>query len=286
MIDREKLQRVAVVSVPYKPAGQRVAHSLAEWIRVNTDIDVITGSTAEIDLAESGADLVIAVGGDGTVLTTARRMHANPIPTIGVNVGKLGFLAEFSEDDVREWIVGRRDLPMRIQPRIYLECTAQTGRDQTTRYALNDACVQQGLMTRLLRIDLWIDDAHAVEYRSDGLIIATPAGSTAYSLSVGGPIVTPDLAAFIISPVAPHTLTNRPIVIGANQKLRFSFRTSAREMALVIDGHEKIDLMSHSTVTVCCSEKTFPLVSHGQRSYYALLRHKLGWGEKPSYAEF
>lgn len=284
MIARDSLRRVLVLASPHKPAGQDVAESIAGYIR-GAGIEAILDVKNELDLAAVEADLAISVGGDGTVLTCARRMHARPVPTIGVNVGKLGFLAEFTEADVREWIAGRIELPMRILPRMYLKCTVQRGESSQVRFALNDAVVQQGLMTRLLRIDMYIDDSHAIEYRADGVIVATPVGSTAYSLSMGGPIVTPDLSAFIIAPMAPHTLTNRPVVVGGNQRLELNFRSGAREMALVLDGHEKIDLRKDSRVFIEQAEETFPLVSHGRRSFYFLLRQKLGWGEKPAYQE-
>lgn len=281
---REQIRRVVVISSPRKPVGQDIAEAVAAWLR-REKLEVIEDFQGNIDLTSIEADLAISIGGDGTVLTTARRMREKPIPTMGVNVGKLGFLAEFSDAEVRDWIAGRKELPTRIVPRMFLKCTVRTGSNSEVRYALNDASVQQGLMTRLLRIDMWVDDSHAIEYRCDGLIVATPVGSTAYSLSVGGPIVTPDLNAFIVAPIAPHTLTNRPVVAGHKQVLKFAFRSAAKEMALVFDGHEKIRLEADSTFQIEAAEQTFPLVSHGSRSFYYLLRQKLGWGEKPAYTE-
>ncbi|MDF1665196.1 MAG: NAD(+)/NADH kinase [Planctomycetota bacterium] len=281
---REQIRRVVVISSPRKPVGQDIAEAVAAWLR-REKLEVIEDFQGDIDLTAIEADLAISIGGDGTVLTTARRMREKPIPTMGVNVGKLGFLAEFSDAEVRDWIAGRKELPTRIVPRMFLKCTVNTGDKAEVRYALNDASVQQGLMTRLLRIDMWVDGSHAIEYRCDGLIVATPVGSTAYSLSVGGPIVTPDLNAFIVAPIAPHTLTNRPVVAGHRQVLKFAFRSAANEMALVFDGHEKIRLEADSTFQIEAAEQTFPLVSHGNRSFYYLLRQKLGWGEKPHYTE-
>jgi NAD+ kinase len=275
------IRRVVVIASSRKPVGQDVAEAVAAWLR-RVGISVIEDFQSDVDLSVIDADLAISVGGDGTILTTARRMLKRPIPTIGINVGKLGFLAEFSEEEVREWIAGRRELPMRVVPRMFLKCTVRTGDDVQVRYALNDATVQQGLMTRLLLVDMWVDEAHAIQYRSDGLIVATPSGSTAYNLSVGGPILTPGLDAYIVAPFAPHTLTDRPIVIDASQALKFALRTAADEMALVVDGHQKIDLRADSTFQIERGEVTFPLVSHGGRSFFYLLRNKLRWGEKPT----
>lgn len=282
MIDRDQLQRVLVVSNSRKPKGQELARRLIKLLKEH-GIEAIDDVEGQLELQGIEADLAVSIGGDGTVLSTGRRMRGNAIPTIGINVGKLGFLAEFSELEFFDWIKTKRALKMRIVPRIYLKCTIHEGDQSIVRYAMNDATVQQGLLTRLLRIDMWVDENHAIEYRSDGLIVATPSGSTAYNLSVGGPIVSPGIDAFIVAPMAPHTLTNRPIVISGKQALEFRVRNVVQQVALVFDGHDKVDLDVDSEFRIERAEETFPLVSHGERSYFYLLRHKLGWGEQPKY---
>jgi NAD+ kinase len=149
------------------------------------------------------------------------------------------------------------------------------------KYALNDAVVHQGVMTRLVTIDMYVDDEHATQYRADGLIICTPVGSTAYSLSLGGPILTPGLRAFVVTPIAPHALTNRPIVVEGSHRLRFRLRTKVTEAALVLDGHEKLTLEQDAEFECSRAEYDFPLVCHADRSYYFLLKSKLQWGTAP-----
>ena len=149
------------------------------------------------------------------------------------------------------------------------------------KYALNDAVVHQGVMTRLILIDMYVDDEHATQYRADGLIVSTPVGSTAYSLSLGGPILTPGLKAFIVTPIAPHALTNRPIVVDGSHKLRFRLRTPVQEAALVLDGHEKLTLEQDAEFECTRAERDFPLVCTVQRSYYSVLKQKLQWGTAP-----
>ena len=281
-VHREDVKAVVITSSNYKPAGQDVARALGVWferagVKVHADIE----GTADLAALGAQADLCVSVGGDGTMLATARRMHEHPIPTIGINTGKLGFLAEFSEAEIRDWIAGRRQLDLRISPRMMLKCRARHRGHEHVKYALNDAVVHQGVMTRLITLDMYVDDEHATEYRADGLIVSTPVGSTAYSLSLGGPILTPGLKAFIVTPIAPHALTNRPIVVAGEHKLRFKLRTPTPEVALVLDGHEKLTLELDAEFEVSKAEQDFPLVCHASRSYYSVLKQKLQWGTTP-----
>lgn len=284
-IKREAIKKAIVVSSPYKPASQDVARAIVTWLE-RAGIEAIQDieGNANLEVLAKGCDLAISVGGDGTMLSTARRMGEASVPTMGVNLGKLGFLAEFHEAEVREWIAGRRELPLTVMPRMRLRCRVTNG-DQPERVqlALNDAVVNQGLRTRLITIDMKVDGEHAIQYRSDGLIISTPVGSTAYSLSLGGPILTPGMKAFIVTPAAPHALTDRPIVVAGDATLTFRLASSVDEAALVLDGHEVLPLEKHSVFEISRSPSDFMLVSSAKRSYYYLLRTKLAWGEKPRY---
>lgn len=281
-IRREDVKAVLITSSTYKPAGQDVARAMAVWFE-RAGVKVFADFDGKADLSELGreANICVSVGGDGTMLATARRMVKAPIPTIGINTGKLGFLAEFSEAELRDWIAGRRELEMRIVPRMMLKCRARHHGHEHVKYALNDAVVHQGVLTRLIMLDMYVDDEHATQYRADGLIVSTPVGSTAYSLSLGGPILTPGLRAFIVTPIAPHMLTNRPIVVDGRHSLRFRLRTPVQEAALVLDGHEKLSLELDAEFEVTRAENDFPLVSTAQRSYYSTLKAKLQWGTAP-----
>lgn len=282
-IRREDVRTVVITASNWKPGGQAVARDLAAWfekagVAVRLDLE----GTADLSELGRGASLCVSVGGDGTMLTTARRMHEAPIPTIGVNFGKLGFLAEFTDAELREWIAGRLELDLRVFPRMMLKCRVRHRGHEHVKYALNDAVVHQGVMTRLVTIDMYVDDEHATQYRADGLIVSTPVGSTAYSLSLGGPILTPGMGAFIVTPIAPHSLTNRPIVVDGRNRLRFRISTPVLEAALVLDGHEKLTLELNAEFECSRAERDFPLVSNASRSYYYLLRNKLHWGTSPA----
>lgn len=284
VLEGRPIERVVVVSSAYKPEGQDVARAIVTWLE-RAKVEVVQDIEGTLDLAEAGegADLAISVGGDGTMLSTARRFGESQVPTLGVNLGKLGFLAEFNEAEVREWIAGRRELPLEVTPRTRLKCTVWKDGEETSQFALNDAVVNQGLMSRLITINMSVNDHHAIQYRADGLIVSTPVGSTAYSLSLGGPILAPGLAAFIVTPIAPHALTNRPIVVAGGSTLRFRLASPVTEAALVLDGHETLPLSENSIFEIKRAERDFLLVSSAKRSYYYLLRNKLGWGKNPRY---
>jgi NAD+ kinase len=282
---REAVRRVVVFGSRYKPSGVEMARAIAAWLERAGIETVLATNGDELPEAAWQADLAISVGGDGTMLSAARAMGDHQVPTLGINLGKLGFLAEFTEDEVREWIEGRRQLDLRVRRRMRLRCHVRTGEREEVRFALNDAAVQQGLPTRLLTLDMDVDGQHATQYRADGLVISSPVGSTAYSLSLGGPILTPGLQAFIVTPIAPHALTNRPVVVAGDHTLRFTLRTAVSEAALVLDGHILLRLEAGSTFEVARAEHDFLLVTPATRSYYYLLRQKLGWGEVPRWRD-
>jgi NAD+ kinase len=284
-IERAAIKRVVVVSSPYKPAGQDVARAIVTWLE-RAKIEALPDIDGEEDLEDlaAGADLAISVGGDGTMLSTSRRLGRAQVPTLGVNLGKLGFLAEFRETEIREWIAGRKEMDLRVVPRMRLRCSLLGANgEQAVRYALNDAVVNQGLLTRLITLDMAVDDLHAIQYRADGLVVCSPVGSTAYSLSLGGPILTPGMQSFVVTPIAPHALTNRPIVVSGESTLKFRLASPVTEAALVLDGHESLPLEEGSRFEVSRASNDFLLVSSKKRSYYFLLRTKLGWGENPRY---
>ena len=279
---RASLKRVLVIASNYKPAAQDVARAVVAWL-TQAGIEVLPDYDGTLDLSKvvKDVDLAISVGGDGTMLSVARRMGPAQVPTMGLNLGKLGFLAEFTEREVREWIAGRKDLKLEINHRMRLRCSVTRDGEEIIHYALNDAVIAQGVLTRLITLSMKVNDAHAIRYRADGVIVSTPVGSTAYSLSLGGPILTPGLKAFIVTPVAPHALTNRPIVISGDKRLALRVDTPVDEVALVIDGHERVPLAEGVAVHLRRAQRDFLVVSPAQRSYFDLLRTKLGWGEMP-----
>lgn len=286
-LTREQVRKVIVFASRYKPAGQEVARAIIAWLTKSglETVASLDGPATSIPDAARDADLAISVGGDGTMLSAARAMGDRQVPTLGINLGKLGFLAEFTEAEVKDWIEGRQQPDLRIQPRMRLRCHVRSGDKEQVQFALNDAAVQQGLPTRLLTLDMDVDGQHATQYRADGVVVSTPVGSTAYSLSLGGPILTPGLQAFIVTPIAPHALTNRPVVVAGDHTIRFTLRTQVNEAALVLDGHVLLPISAGSVFELSRAASDFLLVTPAARSYYYLLRQKLGWGEVPRWQD-
>lgn len=276
------LKRVVIASTRFKPQAHQPClilrdKLLAQGVQVDCDLEGSDGLIAMVQ----GAELLIFVGGDGSLLSVARRLVGNEIPTLGVNLGKLGFLAEHSLEDVHAYVDGHPPQGWRLNPKMMLQLRL----NGKTSYALNDILISQGVMTRLINIDMRVDGAHATQYRADGLLVSTPVGSTAYSLSLGGPILDQDLRAFVITPIAPHSLTNRPIVIKGSSEVSFTVQGSPNEVALVVDGQERLDIQPGDCFTVCAAPTDFTLISSGKRSYFDILRHKLAWGQQPKLQE-
>jgi NAD+ kinase len=278
------LRRAVVTSTRFKPEAHALAEELADRLReLGASVELDLEGTQPLDECSRDADVVFSVGGDGTLLGTARRLVGSSAPVVGVNLGKLGFLAEFSADEVRAYLDGHPPEDWRINPRIMLQVWLNGGGEPT--FALNDVVVSQGVVARLVNIAMEVDGAHATQYRADGLVVSTPVGSTAYSLSLGGPIVSQSLRAFVITPLAPHSLTNRPIVIEGGVLVSFRVESEAHELALVVDGQERIDLRQGDRFTIAAAPTDLMLVSSGRHSFFDILRFKLGWGAPPRMRE-
>jgi NAD+ kinase len=265
----KNLKHVVIVSTHYKPQAQLTSYGVS----VTCDLE----GTAPLAEVAKNADLVIVVGGDGTLLSAARRLVGIVVPTLGVNLGKLGFLAEHSLEDVYTYVDGSIPQNWRLNPKMMLQAQL----NGKTQYALNDVLIAQGVMTRLINIDMNVDNVHATQYRADGVVVSTPVGSTGYSLSLGGPILTQGLRAFVVTPMAPHSLTNRPIVLEGSSRVSLKVQGSVDELALVADSQERLDIEPGDLVTVCAAPTDFLLISSGKRSYFDILRQKLAWGQQP-----
>jgi NAD+ kinase len=280
----EELRRVVVTSSRYKPQAHDLVAETASRLR-QLGVEVLEDASGSLSLAEQEADLVICIGGDGTLLAAARRLVGSCTPTLGVNLGKLGFLAEHSVADLRAYLGGGSVRGWRLSPKMMLEATLYNGEGRRTCYALNELVIAQGVMSRLVDIDMEVNGARASQYRADGLIISTPVGSTGYSLSLGGPILSQGLRAFMVTPYAPHTLTNRPIVLEGASQVGFRVSGQVDQLALVVDSHERYDLRPHDHFTVCAAPTDFMLISSDRHSYFDILRTKLSWGAAPKLNE-
>ncbi|MBI4506746.1 MAG: NAD(+)/NADH kinase [Chloroflexi bacterium] len=231
-------------------------------------------------LAEIGqqTDLVIVLGGDGTILRVARELGATDTPVLGVNVGTLGFLTSVRAEEMRPTLAEILRGEFNISERHTLETTViRGGQRLETHRALNDAVISRSAFSRIVRLQLWLDGELLTEYVCDGMIFATATGSTAYSLSAGGPILMPETRAFVVTPICPHALSNRSVIAGRNAAARCVVAGAAGELLLTVDGQVQLRLQVGDEVDVRRAEQTVRLVTRRGHSYFEILRQKLKW---------
>ena len=232
---------------------------------------------AGLDLAD--VDLAIVFGGDGSILRAARQMGYDQRPVLGVNLGKLGFLAALQPQELEQALPEIAAGRHRVVEHLMFECTALRNGQPTGRaLGLNEASVLAGPPFTMLDIQLYVDGELVTTYRCDGLIVSTPVGSTAHSLSAGGPILRKNLQAFVISPISPHALSNRPVVDTADRTIEIVVPEPHAGTSLVVDGRVLTTLAAGDRVRIERSKAVFQMVEVPGQSYYRTLREKLGWG--------
>jgi len=275
-----------------KPAFWKVLPDIISWAK-NKSIDLFITTRIESQLKDHDfdyqliesaddfvkLDFILTLGGDGTIFSLARAVGDRGTPILGIHLGELGFLAEVVLEDMftrlDEVVAGDYN----IQKRIVIKCIVNNGTEPQTFYALNDIVVDRGKSHRLLNCELLANDDFVAKYKADGLIVATPTGSTAYSLASGGPIVIPTFGSMVVTPICPHTLTLRPIVFPDDQILEISFpEDSEKDMALAVDGQVNEYLESTAKVVIQKAPYKINMVNFTDSNYFNTLRTKLGWG--------
>ena len=228
------------------------------------------------------ADILLAIGGDGTILSTVRRMGLKQIPIMGIHIGGLGFLSEITEEDLEFCLTEILKKNFFISNRMLIEVGMKNKNNNSNSlkkyWALNDIVIDHGTSARVLKIKVNISGNYLNTYEGDGLIIATPTGSTAYSLSAGGPIVSPDIDSIIITPISSHSLSSRSIVLSNNSKIKVIFKSEQNNINIVSDGqnHNKLDF--RDSVLINKSKIKAKIISIDNNSdYYSKLRNKIGW---------
>jgi NAD+ kinase len=226
-------------------------------------------------------DLIVVLGGDGTLLYATSLLSKKEIPILGVNLGGLGFITEVTSEEfsqvLDQIIKGDFEISKRMRLRVILE------RNHTEVFkdrVLNDVVITKGTLARIIELDLIIDGLEVTRYRADGLIISTPTGSTAYSLAADGPIVFPSLAAIVISPICPHALTHRPIVISGDSRIEVVLRPPAESVFLTLDGQRGMEIFPDDRIIIKRSPLFLKLIRSPFRTYFDILRTKLKWGER------
>ena len=288
---------VGLVAKTRLDAAAGVLAELAGWldargVRVVFEVDTATlvglppgRPTASRDVLPTVCDLIVVLGGDGTLIGMAGRIAnaGSDVPILGVNFGSLGFLTEITLDELYDSLQAVLDGSAEIESRMMLRaCTLRGGAVFSERIALNDVVITKGALSRIIELVVEIGDQPVMRVRADGLIVASPTGSTAYNLAAGGPIMHPSVAALVITPIAPHMLTNRPIVISADSEVRVrpAMDGSRDEVFVTIDGQSGHPLDANDEITIRRAERSLSLIRAGTRSYFDVLRQKLKWSER------
>ena len=226
-------------------------------------------------------DFLIAMGGDGTILSAARAVGSRGTPIFGVHLGELGFMADVIVENMFERLDQIANGSFSIQERMLLKAEIRNSEEDKIFYCLNDFVIDRGKYHRILTMRLNSDDRHIADYDSDGLIISTPTGSTAYSLSAGGPIVWPRLNAIVVTPISPHTLTLRPLVLSDDSNLEISFpKAKTTNIALAVDGQVENYLQNNSKIKISKAPYSIKMLDFEDSNYFSTLRKKMGWGKR------
>lgn len=283
------MKKIGIICKTGRPEAVKILRELLPWLRekgVDVFVDLEIAQALKIDgyprpdipdLSEA----VVVFGGDGTMLSVARLVCEKGIPILGVNLGGLGFITEVQISDIREAMERIFTGRCATEERLMLTASVHRHSEKIAEYTvLNDVVINKGALARIIDLEAYVDKAYVTTFRADGLIVSSPTGSTAYSLSAGGPILYPTTDCIVITPICPHTLTNRPIVLPDNVIVEITLKSHAEDVFLTLDGQVGFSLRQNDIVVIEKSPfKTRLLIPSG-RDYFQILRTKLGWGER------
>ncbi len=287
------MKTIAIFTLPTKPEALKYAEK-ASTLLSEMGIEVIateefcqelsTSSSVQVQTCklcdfEKKADVLLSFGGDGTMLSATKILMHSGIPIMGFNVGKLGFLAEYNTKFLAQSLRDLIDGNYRVVERTLLEC--EIGGKK--HFALNDVAMEKKNTSRMITVSAWSNGNHVADYKADGLILTTPTGSTAYSLSCGGPIISPGTPVFCLTPISPHTLTLRPLIIPNSAEVKMKVSSPTGESSFVMDGNKHISVKDGEEILIRKSEDKIKLIKPLNSSYYDLLREKLLWASEIPY---
>lgn len=288
------IKRIGLVLKPHQPAALETICELTRWL-TERGIELVGGPEIERDRIEhqtgcsvrqvpsdklaQEVDLVLVLGGDGTMIATARMVGDSEVPVLGVNFGGLGYLAEFRFEELYTALESILAGEYRLDKRVMLAVELWRGDEMITRNrVLNDVVINKSALARIIEIEASFNGQFVNSFRADGLIVSTPTGSTAYNLSAGGPVIFPSMNAVVITPICPFTLSNRPIVVPDDAEIELQLKTEKEDVALTLDGQVGVSLQVEDRVVIRKSHTTFNLIQPMNRNYFDVLRDKLRWG--------
>jgi NAD+ kinase len=282
------IQVVGLVAKYEEPKASEMVSWLVPWLKEKKKQVLVepgfetsgARSCSKQEMARK-ADLIVALGGDGTLLSIARLVERSKVPILGVNLGGLGFITEIAIDELESILERTLAGNFSVEKRMTLDIRVYGKRRKLKKFrVLNDAVITKGARSRIIDLETYVGKEYLCTYRADGLIISTPTGSTAYSLAAGGPILYPSLGAVVLSPICPHTLTNRPIVVSSKFTIRVTLRSAGDAVILSPDGQQGVVLKDGDVVEARDYGVPVSLVKAPSRSYFEILRDKLKWGER------
>ena len=286
----KEFKKIGIIAKPHSPDAKPVVEGLVRWLKerqTEVFLDVDTAAVAGLPTIYQKSkipglvDMIIVLGGDGTLLSVSRLVEGRDVPILGVNLGGLGFLTEVTLDALYPTL--ERVFQQEFIPRELLLINAQVvrqGEIVAQSSCLNDTVISKGFLARMIRLETSVDGQFVTSMRGDGLIVSTPTGSTAYSLSSGGPIVHPSVDALILTPICPHTLTNRPIVIPATARVEATLKSADEGAIVTFDGQVGFHLLENDIVTMAASDDRIRLFRSPTKNDYEILRTKLRWGDE------
>jgi NAD+ kinase len=284
------IKKVGIIANIAKEKSPEYTAALREWmigrgleVYLEERIAAKIGGLAGVERRTlwSLVDLIVVFGGDGTILRTVRLVRDRDVPIVGINLGVFGYLTEVNLDEMYSAMEVILAGDFQVEKRMMLDVDVEIGGEGETfreGSVLNDVVINRGNLSRIVELETTVDGRYMTTFKADGLIISTPTGSTAYSLSAGGPIVFPDLYSIIINPICPHTLTNRPVILPEKAEIKVTLRSMEQGATVTLDGQTSFTVKSGDVVTIRKSRHITTLVSSPHRGYLEILRTKLGWG--------
>ena len=268
-----KAQNVVIFTKPKHAQVARVAAELIEWFKAR---NVKASTDPE---AAAIADIAVVVGGDGTLLAAARGLGDRQVPILAINYGGLGFLTEVTMEELYPALEHVLAGDFSVEERMMVDVAFSSGGKEIASYrGLNDVVINRGTLSRLVELEARVNGDAVSVFRCDGLIVATPTGSTAYNLSAGGPIIFPTMSAMVLTPICPHTLTNRPIVLSSDVRIDITLQSSQDDVYATVDGQVGLKMQRADSLTVVKSKATVKLIAPFDKNFFDVLRGKLKWG--------
>jgi NAD+ kinase len=283
------MKKIGIICKLNRKEPQDILKELLPWLRQRgCEVFVDQDSAAPLNIRgydrneiPSHAEVVLVLGGDGTMLSVIRLVAGAGIPVLGINLGSLGFLTEVNKEEIYSTVEEMLSGGCALEERLMLKTTLRRGAEVIDQVSvLNDVVINKGALARIIDLEVSVDQSYVTTYKADGLIISTPTGSTAYSLSAGGPILYPTIENIVLTPICSHTLTNRPIVLSDKVSIVIKLRSSSEDVFLTLDGQVGCALKTDDVIEVVKADYKARLLVAGGTGYFDVLRKKLKWGER------